>query len=1344
MKSKNKLLIFIIGIIAIIVTAIGTVSVAASTNTGGNGLDNIKKYGSDSVGFTIRFRFADLNVRDDLYCIQQGAHMSGENVYTVSRYVSIIGNTATYNNMQVNSTENGKLVYLLSKREGYGKVLHKETSAQLSLWHLINQWSNVVGSSFGFNVNYTGNDDSELLKNYADRWSEVVNYMSEAEKYANNVGNNEQNQKTQDRTDKSNIKTTTYTENNTSYVRVGPFKWSFNGTITKVNVYGNNDKEIPNIRFSKFEGNQEKTFNDCSQIKNGDNFYILIKADTNFTEIKKISAENIISTEELSSEIWFLESTEMQNLILVNPGKKDKTGTLQTTFEYNIPITKNLNIIKVDSRNSSIKLDGVGFKIQNKETGKYVRKQNGTITYVNQKSEATEFITDKNGRIEIKGLIVGTYLAQETKNPHYGYKVIDGNIEIPSSVTNKTIANEQVYIKLSGYVWKDIQSTKQTTRNDLYKTNSSNYVDDKDTAFNGIIVRLKDKNGKTVKETTTSERGLYSEINGGEYIFNDVLITELPNYYVEFEYDGLIWQSVAVNKNQNSGSKATDTEERKILDNNFSTVDATGENRVNVNNKYSITYNETKEHATSIKDSSACTLHANTKDAKYTLFDKFSSGKTTEIKYINLGLYEKPQADLSLSQDLQNVNVGVNGYWHIYKYAKRKFEDSGYDASNQSTWNVGVKFKNSYTGTYRRAIYKSDLEYENPNDRNKELQVYLTYKIAISNESSYITRANSIVDYFDNRYTLVKVGTGLDEQMNITGDVSYQTPQSYNDKYQKCIINVNTTVKSGESNYVYVQFKLERNAVVQIMNNGETLSNRAEVHSYTVFRDDKGNTVAAIDKDSVPGNTKIEDIETYEDDTDSAPAIQLELADPRKIEGTVFVDNTSGELKTGQIRQGNGIFDNGETAVKDVKVTLHEINNSIADMETTTGEDGNFEFSGYIPGQYTITYTWGDKTYTVQNYKGTVYDSSRKQDNMYWYKDDVETRKTDAIDNYDTRKIIDEETAKITNNTINNQIVDAYNGGNNHPEITKTSMDSTTPTMEFGVEYDSTITDGMGNKVEFIVKNVDFGIVERARQQLDMIKRVSSFKITLANGQVLVDATVDENGNLQGLRDYVTYMGPSVSNGISNKGYIKAEMDNELIEGATLEVGYEIKFINNSELDYMSERYYKYGIKEGNVVTLTPSAVVDYLDKNLGFDQNKNTDWKQITVDDLNTLHATKVEDIEFLNSRMILYTDKTAQPIEPTGTISVKLNVSKLLTTSEDLAFNNDAETVTINKPDVDDHKGSIIKYFPTDDAEEVIITQSTGDDRNYVLPVTVGIMALIVLGVGIFIIKKSVINKK
>ena len=31
---------------------------------------------------------------------------------------------------------------------------------------------------------------------------------------------------------------------------------------------------------------------------------------------------------------------------------------------------------------------------------------------------------------------------------------------------------------------------------------------------------------------------------------------------------------------------------------------------------------------------------------------------------------------------------------------------------------------------------------------------------------------------------------------------------------------------------------------------------------------------------------------------------------------------------------------------------------------------------------------------------------------------------------------------------------DVYNGGNNHEGIAITTMDSTTPTMEFGVEYD--------------------------------------------------------------------------------------------------------------------------------------------------------------------------------------------------------------------------------------------------------------------------------------------------
>ena len=61
-------------------------------------------------------------------------------------------------------------------------------------------------------------------------------------------------------------------------------------------------------------------------------------------------------------------------------------------------------------------------------------------------------------------------------------------------------------------------------------------------------------------------------------------------------------------------SKATDKVEREILDKNFTSVNATGENRVNVNNKYSIGYTNTQDHVAKINDSTSCTIHAKTND----------------------------------------------------------------------------------------------------------------------------------------------------------------------------------------------------------------------------------------------------------------------------------------------------------------------------------------------------------------------------------------------------------------------------------------------------------------------------------------------------------------------------------------------------------------------------------------------------------------------------------------------------------------------------------------------------------------------------------------------------------
>ena len=1141
--------------------------------------------------------------------------------------------------------------------------------------------------------------------------------------------------------------------------------------------------------------------------RNSDGKYVITNGQggidyTNGNEIPE-GWTNTFTTDE-NGEIWIYgvqpetyTITEIKNNNSAYETYPDITteATVSKAQTEEITITNqrlvNLEIIKRDEDTGKT-LPNVKLKIRREADNKYIKiDSDGKVLYVDNEAEATEFFTDENGKVTVNGVTAGNYIATEIENPNKGYeKNPNKEFVIPAygdeSDTRETVTfymdNKRKYVDLSGYVWEDMQPGKQSLRNDLYKGEYPNNEaeDTEDIAVNGMLVALKeiqynangtpmyDNDGRMIgteiAHTTTAEIGHYDEIDGGEYLFEEVEIEKLKDYYVEFEYDGLVYQSVVKNLSKNNGSKAVDTQERTVLDNKFDSINSTGENKVTFNHdQNTITYTETTDNKATVKDSSECTLHANTKDANYTIEYKAEDYKNgiSEIKYINLGIYKKAQADMALVQDIENVTVGVNGYWHIYKY--HTVFDAGENSSEyKDRLNVGVKFKNIYDNTYTRAIYKSDLAYTSE-EKDKELQVYLTYKVGIVNESTYITRVNSIVNYYDNRYEVSAVGTGMDTENNsaVTGKIDNYKTDTYTNALNKVVVPTNTTVQPGETNYIYIQFKLNREAVLSIMNDKETLTNTSEINSYTVYKSNNGETVAAVDHDSVPGNTVIGKSNTYEDDTDSRPAVKLELKGERGITGIVFEDATSGELKTGSERLGDGTYKNSEDkAIAGVKVTLHKVKdgkveekvaqvfdadkNEWVDAETTTNDKGEFKLLGYIPGQYVVMYTWGDKTYTVQNYKGTIYDSSRNQSNMEWYKENVDVRKTDALDNYDERLAIDAEIAKITNHTVQEEIDKAYEGKSDL--ITITSMDSTTPTMEFGVEYETTMTDGSDDKVEFLVKNVDFGIVKRPIQKLDMRKRVTAFKVTLANGQTLVDATLDEdsNGNItvNGSKNHLTYMKPTAD----SKGYVKLEVDNELIEGATMEATYTIESINKSEVDYDSEEYYKYGIKKGNIITLTPSAVVDYLDKKLGFDANKNSDWKQISVDELNNLKAIKMNDTDYLNSKMILYTDKTTKALKPNEKSNVDLSVSKILTSSEDLTFDNDAEvtTITPGNPDEPNKPNPPVDYPDVEEAEPIIIVPSTGGNKGYAAPIITVITSLVILGVGIFIIKKKIIDNK
>lgn len=1282
------------------------------------------------------FSYADLCYNETLLCAQHHQSMHGS-TYKLVTEINITGNKSTGNDATVESWHNAKLASILSHRRGqgnYGVNDVENLPVQNAIWNYLGTWRSEVGYKHGIKQDFVNNSKGSFN----------TSIETEAEEYANNYKNGNLTQIT-DKTDKSKIKVTQYTEGNEQYLRVGPFKYEFPEKLSEINVITDKNSKMEIKCFEKrINDNQYSKYSNINQIKSGNEFYISVKMPTDGTsQIKKITVKGKANVKHVTIKFWESTSMSQQNLLQYNYSNEEID--INQTFDYNIKILGNLKVIKVNKDNTKVKLQGVGFYIQNKDTKKWVKVENKTVYYIDNKDQATEFITDKNGEITIENLVVGTYVAYETKNPNYGYEIIKEGQE-KSITVDKTaelqIPNPQKYIKLSGYVWvdEDYVENKKSKRNHLYKDND---YDSNDILLDGITVRLIDKTtGNVVKEAKTS--------NGGKYLFTDVLVDDLEKYYIEFEYDGLTYTNVIPHIDRDNGSKAAENSSvRDEFNKRFSVIEGSTESNKGItkdsagNPKYDLNYNIDKnKHTSTLNNTGLYPITANTNETGYVIKDHFTPGQE-EIKYINLGLYEREQPDIALIKDLYNVNVAINGYNHIYEYANRFNNQDRYG----NGFNVGVKFGNKYGNmSYTRAIYKADKEYTS-SDKSKELKVYVTYKISMKNESSNLqVQVNSIVDYYDSNYTLIKTGTGIDEKGNVTGDISNSGSQSYNDKYKKVIINTNSKIEHNKSADVYVQFELNRDAVLKILNNAENLDNVVEINSYSVF-DTDGKVYAGIDKDSNPGNAVPGEKITYEDDTDSAPGLKLEVADKvREMTGKVFLDSTSNELKTGEVRQGDGMYTDGEKGIKGVKVTLKENIENGNVYEKTTNDKGDFKIEGYIPGDYTLTYTWGDKEYTVQNYKGTVYEKDRYDANVTnkeWYKTDVNTRYTDAIDNYNTRKKIDAEIAKVTNKTA----------------TTIKTMDSTTPTMGISVEYTTTTTAEVADDIkeergdkfncpDFKIENIDFGIVERARQDLALRKRVNTFKVTLANGQVIADMTIDEKGNITGERNHVTYMGPSSSTG---NGFVKLELDNELIQGATVEVEYEIKVTNNSELDYVSEDFYKYGIKSGNEVTITPTSIIDYLDKNWGFEAEKNKEWTVKSLDEIKNIVAKEVYENEdsTIADKTILYTESLKdEKLKPTESAKVNLNVSKVLSNSDEISLDNESEITELTKDGGSKPISTPGNYIPGQEetkesdesiAETVIVTPSTGANLGFIVPVMIGVIALVILGAGVVIIKKK-----
>ena len=107
------------------------------------------------------------------------------------------------------------------------------------------------------------------------------------------------------------------------------------------------------------------------------------------------------------------------------------------------------------------------------------------------------------------------------------------------------------------------------------------------------------------------------------------------------------------------------------------------------------------------------------------------------------------------------------------------------------------------------------------------------------------------------------------------------------------------------------------------------------------------------------------------------------------------------------------------------------------------------------------------------------------------------------------------------------------------------------------------------------------------------------------------------------------------------------------------------------------------------------------------------------------------------------IYEDKISFDVGGKG-----INVSKVLANSDEISLDNEVEVAEIDKnggAPTDSIPGNYIPgkapYQEPDDsmAPTVIVTPNTGDNLNFIIPVIVGVVALVILGVGVILIKKK-----
>lgn len=809
-------------------------------------------------------------------------------------------------------------------------------------------------------------------------------------------------------------------------------------------------------------------------------------------------------------------------------------------------------------------------------------------------------------------------------------------------------------MNLGGIVWTEkIQTDKATA-----EINNQYDGENQDEALAGIRVILY-KDGKKVAETTSSDgnqKATYTNHKGnkvevdlakGEYMFTD--ITAGDDYYVVFEYDGIKYQAMTNSKEQAYTTKARDTKiaeepNRKDFNDNTKTIYGTGKvDKSETDTGWIIEYdldNNSTPNKAIYKDvknkngelqyveGKTYTYLSKTEDWMGTWNTDGTINKSHYAFNINCGLSKK-LFDLSLGTDVKDATVTINGNQTTYTY-DQILDGKLDEALNRPSSEKNIDY-NLYLAVsdynYRIADYKVPGEgaIENKYDaealskgqiesakKDSELEVYVTYRIELKNQSAQHDAKVNLVEYhYDDKYDF------LDEN-----NKNIKLTEGTNLENRVLMIDTSDLqINGGETKSLDLTFKVLPGDNGDKCVIGEDYLNQAEIVSYTTGG-------GLVDEDSAPGNAFLEENKVrYEDDTDEANGIQIKLKTnaERSISGKVFdTENNNSvndvivqliELVEIENRQYEYIWQetvagsNKEDKSRTVKTTAR--NGYVGENYTVTNEAGEYKFTErIIPGNYIVRFIYGDGRiyditgntlkYNGEDYKSTYVDYNY---NEKWYNNtSLNGENSKAVDN-EARRL------KVMSYAVN---VDGTKGaelallskpiGTDDDKL-KAVLDNTwmcAETLKIKVPVDpSVLVNENGEKEEKLsitenstsVKkadsqykvtfdNVNLGLMERPKTKLVLEKHITGLTVRpVASGVSLIaNATADINDilkatkgseiELKGQKDGLF----ATKSERTNRGLWYLQTDTtELAQGADAFITYTYVIKNEGEKDYLNK-----------------------------------------------------------------------------------------------------------------------------------------------------------------------------